>query len=240
MTQPSGFNTVRALIDRAYVNSGLIAAGSQANSQQYADGLNRLNERINYLQTKGLKLFTNVDTALALSAGVGTYFLGPAAVPGIAMVKPLRIPFAYYLNSSGNKVPLTPMSRQELTVLQTANQSGTPLQFFVDKQVTQLVVTLWPTPDTTAATGTVQLVLQTQAGQGALLTDAISFPMEWFNGLAWDLADELATGQPQAIAARCALKAKEFIESLEGWDVEDAQTFLTVDQRMTYGSSDFA
>jgi hypothetical protein len=72
-----------------------------------------------------------------------------------------------------------------------------------------------------------------------MLTDQISFPTEWFNGLSWDLADELSTGQPQPIVARCMLKAKEFIADLENWDVEDAQTFFTIDQRMTYGSSDF-
>ncbi|CAB4120872.1 hypothetical protein UFOVP2_40 [uncultured Caudovirales phage] len=240
MTTPSAFNSVRALIDRAYVNCGLIAAGSQANSQQYADGLNRLNERVNFLQTKGLKLFTNVDTPMALVANAGTYVLGPGASLGVAMTKPMRVPLAYFLDVSGNKVPLTPISWQELSILQTANQFGTPVNYFVDKQETQLNITLWPTPDSTAATGSVHLILQTQVGQGVLLTDAISFPQEWFNGLSWDLADELATGQPAAIVLRCAMKAKEFIEALEGWDVEDAQTFLTVDPRMTYGSSDFA
>jgi len=244
MTTPSAFNTVRALIDRAYVNAGLLAAGTQAGSQQYADALNRLNERINFLQTKGLKLFTNVDTTLPLVASVGGYFVGPylpgPAVNYLTMPRPLRIPFAYFVSAQGAKIPLTPISRQELISLQTTQQFGQPVSYFVDKQAINLGLTLWPAPDSTAATGTVQLVLQTQVTPGTALTDQISFPIEWFNGLSWDLADELATGQPAAIVARCAQKAAMFIAELENWDVEDAQTFFTVDQRMTYGSSDFA
>jgi len=86
-------------------------------------------------------------------------------------------------------------------------------------------------PDTTAATGTVHLILQTQATNMGSLTDNDAFPVEWAMALRWGLADELATGQPQTIMARCEAKAKAYREALEDWDVEDADTRFKPDPR---------
>ena len=239
MTTPASFGTVRAAIDQAYVNAGLIAENGQANSEQYANGINRLNQLVNYWQTKGLKLWTNVDTPVPLTALANVYTLGPGAAVGISMVKPLRVAFGYFQDTSGNKTPMDQISRQEISILQNGVYSpGQPVSFFVDKQQLNLVVTVWPAPSATAATGQVHLVLQNQITGAVSLTDQMAFPIEWFVGITWGLADELCTGQPDAIVARCAMRAKQFREDLEGWDVEDAQTFFVpASQMMVQGDS---
>ena len=58
-------------------------------------------------------------------------------------------------------------------------------------------------------------------------------------GLRWALADELSTGQPQAIMDRCERKATAYRQALEDWDVEDAPTSFTPDQRALYATSSF-
>jgi hypothetical protein len=238
MTVPASFGTCRTVIEQAYENCGIVAEGSLPLSEQYARGLTRLNQLVNYLQTRGLKLWTIVDTSLGLTAGTNQYTLGPGALTGVSMTKPLRAISGYFLDSNGNKTPMTPLSWQEISILNISGASGLPVNYFTDKQLTKLVVTLWPTPDSTSATGSVHLILQTQIGNGVALTDATMFPPEWTIGLAWMLADELSAGQPASVIERCRTRAAELRSDLEGWDVEDAQTFFTPDIRsMNQGGS---
>lgn len=239
MTATATFNTFARVIEEAYANAGLVAEGQTPNSEKFARGLNKLNTLALFLQTKGLKLFSLVDTSLPLVAGTYLYPLGPGAT-GISMTKPFRVIFGYFLNSTGQKIPMTALSWQEWTTLnQSTSSPGQPINYFVDKQAAVLNISVWPTPDTEAATGTVHLVLQTELPQGTTLSSDTAFPIEWFSVLAWGLADELATGQPQEIVQRCANKYKEYREALDGWDVEDAQTFFTPDPRGEYYASSF-
>lgn len=237
MPAPANFGSASDAIVLAFVNAGLLATSGTPNSEQFALGYNRLNHLVNFLQTKGLKLFTNVDTAVALVAGTSLYTLGPAGT--VVMTKPLRVVEAYYLDQYNSRVPLTPASWQEWSILPVNNSApGQPTSYFVDKQRLTLNVNLWPTPDANAALGSLHLVLQTQVPLGTNLTEAVYFPAEWFLGVVWALADELSTGQPTAIVENCRTKKKEFLEALEAWDVEDAETFFVPDTRGgLYGSS---
>jgi hypothetical protein len=236
---PTNFNTVERAIFEAYENCAIIPDGGTPNSEQYAKGFNRLNSLVNFLQTRGLKLFAQTDIPLPLVAGTNLYKVGVGQA-GINMAKPLRVPLAYFLNASGTRVPMTPMSWQEWVNLQPQTTSpGQPVNYFVDKQAAFLGVYVWPTPDATSAAGSVHLVFQTQIPLGTGLTDDISFPPEWFTGIAWALSNELCTGQPDSIVARCKAKSDEFLNWLDGWDVEDAQTFFTPDARNGYYNNDF-
>lgn len=237
---PTNFNSVERLIQDAFENATLVAEGQRPNSEQWAKALNKLNSIVNFQQTRGLKLFTLADTSLTLTSGVYAYTLGPGATVGISMTKPLRVIQAYYLDSSGNVTPMTPVSWQEWVNLQKAGQYGQPVNYFVNKQVTTLDVSVWPTPDLFAATGTVHFVLQQQIEQIASLTSSVYFPSEWYLGLMWALTAELVTGQPDSIVARAEMKKREYLADLEGWDVEDAQTFLTPDPRGSYYSANFS
>jgi hypothetical protein len=186
----------------------------------------RLNDLVNLWQTQGLKLWLQVDTAIPLVESQATYTLGPSG--DVDMAKPLRVLEGYYLDSNAIRRPLIPLSRAEYTRLSTITQEGAINSYFVDKKQNQLDVSFWLVPDATAATGTAHLILQTQIGNSASLTDNDAFPIEWAMALRWGLADELSTGQPTAIMQRCAQRANQFREALEAWDVEDASTRFAV------------
>lgn len=234
MTTPN-YNTPGAIINDALLDAGLIQQGATANSEQLADGLRRLTDVINFEQTQGLKLFVNVDTAITLTAGTGTYDLGPTAAGGtVNMTKPLRVVEAYYLDSTGIRRPLIPLSWDDYVRLSQVNQTGALNSYFVNKKPAVLSVFFWLIPDTTAATGTAHLVLQEQITGPISLTETMNFPIEWRMFLHWALADELATGQPQAIMDRCQQRAERYREALENWDVEDASTSFAPDSRGQY------
>lgn len=225
MTIPASINTPSRIIQLAMQDAGLLQQGDTPNSEDYAEHMGRLNDMVNLWQTQGLKLWLNQDFPVTLIAGTPTYFFGPPSP------KPLRVIQAYYADQFLNRRPLIALSRDEYTRLSQVTQLGQINSYFVDKQQITLNVTFWLTPDVEAATGVAHLIRQEQVTNMVSLNDQMNFPQEWFIALRWGLADEICTGQPQAIMDRCASKAGAYRTALEDWDVEDASTSFQVDQR---------
>lgn len=216
----------------AYRDAGLIEINQEPSGEQYAEGLIRINDIAGLWQTQGLKLWLVTDQSITLTSGVGTYTLGPTG--SVSMTKPMRAIQAYYLDANSIRRPLVLLSREEYTRLSQVTQTGQINSFFVDKQKDLLSISFWLVPDATAATGTAHLVIQNQSPVMVTLTAQHSMPIEWGMALRWGLADDLTTGQPPAIVDRCNMRAMQFKQALEDWDVEDAGVYFQPDQRMTY------
>lgn len=238
MTAPVS-NTPYGIIYDAYHDAGLLGLGEEPNSEQLTEGMRRLCDVINLWQTQGLKLFLLVDLPITLTAGKSTYSMGLTG--DIVMAKPSRILQAYILITSGLvKRPLVSLSWDEwMRLSQVSGNNGTISSYFVNKQPSLLSVTFWNTPDVEEATNTAHVLLQVQVDNPINLESDMMFPSEWRIALRWGLADDLATGQPEAIMSRCAQRATAFREALEDWDVEDTVTRFAIDQRMTYGYGKF-
>ena len=233
MTAPND-NTPYSIIRDAYYDAGLLQEGESPNSEQLVSGMRKLTDLINLWQTQSLKLWLNTDVTVALVAGHGTYLLGPSG--DVNIVKPLRVLEAYVKSASGIRRPLTPLAWADYVRLSQVNQTGQINSYFVDKQQSLLSVLFWPVPDTVAAAGTVHLVVQSQVINFIALNETINFPIEWRIALRWGLADEICTGQPQAIMDRCQQRATTYRAALEDWDVEDAPTrFAVSDNYSTRG-----
>lgn len=237
MSEPAALYNCQRIIWLAFKDAGLIQDGDTPSTDQYNDGMLRLNDIVNLWQTQGLKLWTLQDLPITLIAGQAKYSLGTAGT--FDGSKPLRVLQAYYLDSNGIRRPLVTMSWDDWIRLSQVTQQGQINSYFVDKQQYQLNVYFWLVPDSVAATGTAHLLVQNQITNGVNLTDNIAFPIEWAMGLRWALADDLATGQPQSIMDRCERKANQYRLALEDWDVEDAPTSFTPDQRALYSANSF-
>ncbi len=229
-------NTPGVIIADAMEAAGLLAEGASPTSDQQARYLRKLRDLVRWEQTQGLKLFLNQDIAVPVVAGKAQYLLGPAGDVAFSD-KPLRVIQAYYLNSDGIRRPLVSLSWDDYLRLSQVSQTGAVNSYFVDKQSTQLKVTLWPVPDSQTATGAVHLLVQSAVTAPIDLTTTTSFPAEWRMFLVWALADQLATGQPQAIMDRCAQRAEAYRQTLEDWDVEDTMTQFQPDSRMLYNNN---
>jgi hypothetical protein len=227
--------TCLQIMQDAYFDAGLIGEGDSLNSEQQASARRRLNKLVNYLQTKGMKLFAQTDYALSapiLQVGVGgqgnPYTFGPGGK--INMAKPRRITEAYYVDGvSQTRRPIIEISRNEWNSLSTTTNQGTITSFYVDKQLLTLDLYLWLVPDALAASGVLHVILDQQIGNFAMVTDTMAFPPEWSLALEWGLANQLATGQPDSVVQRCAGMAAFYQSELEDWDVEDADTSFQPD-----------
>lgn len=237
MTSPT-LSTPERLITDAMFDAGLLQEGGTPNSEQFAMYTRRLEDVINFEQTQGLKLWTQSDQEVVLVSGQRDYTLAPSG--DVDIVRPLRVLQGYYLDQDDNRRPIYPLSWDEWMRLATTVQEGPITQFFVQKQVTQLLVSFWLVPDDTAATGTVHLLLQNQIVNFTNLYEDIDFPIEWYMFLRWALADEICSGQPQAIMDRCAQRSQAYRMRLEDWDVEDVPTRFEVDASQgAYGHNRF-
>lgn len=237
MTSPLTFNSASRIIQLAYEDAGLIQESDPPTPDQYVKGLSRLNDLVNLLQTQGIKLWVNQALSVPLIVGQASYTLGPGG--SILSVKPARVLEAYYLDGTGVRRPLVPLAWHDWNMLSQRNQQGQLNSYFVDKQQYNIVVWFWQVPDTTAASGTVELLIQAQIANMVSLTDSVSFPQEWFMALRWMLADELCTGQSPTIMQRCSQRAEAFRTALENWDVEDAPVRFVVDPRTNFSSYRF-
>lgn len=236
MTAPAD-GTPASIIADAYFDAGITQEGQTPNGEQLVSGMRKLTDLINLWQTQGLKLWLNVDTTVPLVAGQGTYTLSPTG--DVAMDKPLRVIQSWYQDSTGIRRPLTVLSWDDYARLSQVNQTGAINSYFVNKKQTELSVFFWLIPDATAATGAVHLLLQTQVTNFINVTETMNFPVEWRIALRWGLADEICTGQPQAIMDRCQQRATTYRAMLEDWDVEDAPTRFAPDQRSQTSTNNF-
>ena len=214
-------------------DAGYLGVGREASSEDLAEYMGRLNDIANYEQTQGIKLWLQDDFNLqapTLATGVGVYSFGPlGTVPGFTL-KPTRCIEAYFVEqNSQNRRPVGIISRNEWDTLSTINQQGTVTSIWPNKKDDLLFINLWQTPSPVEALGQLHLILQTQINQVTNLTDAMAFPIEWFLFLEWSLADEIATGQPMAVQAKCKANREKYTFALEAWDVEDASTRFTPD-----------
>ncbi len=220
MTAPAIFGTAERIIRMAYQDSGIVQRGDNPSGEQLADGMMRLNDMANIWQINGLKLWLQSDLSVPLVAGQRVYSLSPTG--DVAMDKPMRVlDSCYYLDSNDIQRPLTLLNQDDYNRLGTVLQEGSVNSLFPKRLARSIDVYLWLVPDTQAATGTVHLLIQGQVPNVVSLTDEMVFPSEWFMALRWGLADDVCTGQPQAIMDRCQSRASMYRAALEDWDVED-------------------
>lgn len=228
MTQPATFFQAERLIKQALFDAGRLNAGGTPSDDLFEDCRQRLTDLLTHYQTKGCKLWLNSLQPVTLTAGVKAYSLGPAGT--IIAEKPPRILEGWYvITSNGSRRPLEALSWNTYYGLGNVTVPGEVTGYFTDKQRDNLVVHFWSTPSTSAASaGFVELLVQRFYSGPVEVTSEILFPPEWYLALRWGLADELATTAPPALAQRAALRAREFLEQLESWDVEDAPVRFTM------------
>lgn len=227
-------STIYGIINDAMHDAGYLGEGELPNSEQLATNFRRLNDIINLWQTQGLKLFLLEDITVPLVSGQYSYTLGP--VGDVVMTKPTRILDAYVINPSGIRRPLIPIAWKDWNLLpQVTGNNGIINSYMVNKQALYLEIRFWNTPDALEALNQVVMTTQVQAPNAINLQEDMKFPQEWRIALRWGLADDIATGQPQAIMDRCAERANAYRVALEDWDVEDAPTRFTPDTRSGYG-----
>lgn len=231
-------NTIKGIITDALRDAGLLNEGDTPNSAQFEECGRRLQDMMQLWMTQGVKLFLNQQIEFPIVAGQNLYTLGPTGT--VVVQRVTQVLEANVVTPQGIRRPLVSLAWEEwMRLSQIDGNNSTISSYFVDKQVQYAKFYVWNTPDVTEGLNTLQLHVRHAAADIQSLDDAMQFPAEWRIALRWGLADEICTGQPATIMARCAGRAQQYREALENFDVEDSPTTFAMDPRNDYRRGGF-
>ena len=90
-------------------------------------------------------------------------------------------------------VPLIRLSRTDFFTLSDKDTEGTPVNFYYDAQLTDSVMSVWPTANATfAKNSTLQLLIKKPVDDMDSATDDFEFPQEWYEAVVYGLAERIA------------------------------------------------
>jgi hypothetical protein len=199
------------IIRVAHQRCGIVAAGQDPDSNQYAMGRDFLQIVLTDLQTQGIQLRSILRTTDNLVAGQKQY----QAASNVIDIDE-RTP--YVSNASGINLPLEKKSRGQYMALSNPDSQGVPSQIYVEKGET-LSYFLYPTPDSQYTTVTYPaVILQPDMVSSANTT---GLPTRYLNTVVISLAIALCDHYGQS-ARKAQLKddLKDAKESAVNDDTE--------------------
>jgi hypothetical protein len=221
---------------------GLVEPADTINNVDYSILFNasiNLNLMVKQWMIEGIKLWSVSEINFPLTANKTTYTIGPSG-PDVFNNKPLRVMQAFIRNTTATPnidIPVQLLSRQEYNTLGSKYSTGTTNSIFLDVGNTTSTLNVYLTPDTlSASTYVMYLTVQRPLGEMNSGTDSPDFPDEWMNALVWGLADDLSVEYDVHPMKRQEIqtRARQYKETLEGWDVEHTSVFFTPGNRQTY------
>jgi len=191
-----------------------------------------LNIMVKAWQTDGLQLWQIREYDLTPVDGQIQYSLGSATVGS----RPMRIIDAYRRESSTLiDVALIKLSREEYWNLSDKDATGTPTQYYYDIQLTNGLLNVWPTPDSTFAANSIFKILYQKPFDDVDVspTDSFEFPSEWYEAIKYGLAVRLAPeyGIPRADRTLLHQEATFVKDEVMSWDQEDSSIYFEPEYR---------
>jgi len=180
------FNVTRdQVIAGALRLCGALGQGETPTATQVSEAAEALNMLVKAWQADGMPLWVIKNYTLPLVSDTNTYTISP---------KLLKVIQAFNHNTQTNiDIPMRIVTRQEYNVLGNKTSSGNPIQVFSSPELTNTVVKVFPTPDSTSASqNQIVLVYQKQFDDLDSASDNLEFPNEWFEAVKYGLATRMA------------------------------------------------
>jgi hypothetical protein len=178
----TGTKTVRDMVTSALQKAGVVGIGENAKARDADVASSELNIMLKGWQNKGYNLWTMTGGSLTLTTAA-SYTLSP--------IRPVAILSARYKESpTSNEIQMFSMTREEYDILPNKTTTGTPTQFYYDRQREAALLYVWPV----LAAATTQTVLFTYSRETediSSLNDTVDLPGEWWEAAVYNLAARL-------------------------------------------------
>lgn len=227
--------TRNQLITTAFELIGEATEGEALGSEDISVAGRACDMMIKAMVAHGLQLWKRKKYTLTLTASQASYTIGRSGTPDLTADRPLRVLEATLVGNGTvdtSRVTLINMSKNEYEAQSDLTTSGQPSQYHFDPVLDNSKLYLWPVPDATSATNkNVELIVQTPMEDMDSGTDNFDFPAEWLEALSYGLAVRLAPRYDVDLQERYLLRkeAKEALDLVKGFDVEEASVFLQPD-----------
>lgn len=224
-----------------YVRTTLASdAATAANTVQIADVAGMADgDNIGILLADGTLFWTTISGAPASSTTLAAAMPGPATAGAQVFTyttkisRPQRIDpdGAYWRSTALQDTPVAMISRTEYAQLANKGTRGKIVQAFYDPQLSNGVLSIWPTPD--SATDVLNFWYERRLEDFVSGADEPDFAIEWGEALILGLAHLMAPTAGLSLAERQDLerRAAQALDKAEGYDREDVGVFFQPDMR---------
>jgi hypothetical protein len=184
--------TRNQIIEAAMRKCGRLAKGQSADATDLSNGQQALNALIALFQKiHGMPVWARNNYSVTLVASQRDYTFGEGQTLNTPF--PLKIyQVALETITGGSMIELLPIAYKDFRLLNTES-TGVPSQFSYQPKINVGVLSLWPLPDSTAAsTYTLQVTYQRPFEGFSAAGETPDFPQEWQKALIYNLAVDLA------------------------------------------------
>lgn len=210
----TGTQTVRTIVTDALEKINVVDAESTPEAYEVAKGVRELNRMLKGWQNKGYSLFNYASQTVTLTTAA-SYTMSP--------VRPIRLLGVRYNNGS-TEIPMTEMTRQEYDDLPVKTTTGTPTQFYYDKQRESALIYIWPV--LSAASGqTLEVTYEAEFEDITDEDDVLPLPGEYWDAVVYNLADRLADDFG-VDAPKVMMRAEKLLNEALAADTEGSVFFM--------------
>jgi hypothetical protein len=212
------------IINAALRKIGALSLGQSPSSTEISNATLELNALIRLLQTDGMPLWKRTETNVSIVAGAATYTISNAT----------KIPEVYLVSSTGTtRYPMTEKSKYDFLALPNSNGS-LPVHWYATPTLTDYQISIWPTPDTDAASNyTLTVISQKKFDDFVNATDNPDFPAYWMDALIYGLAVRMAPeyGLPLMERQHLIKEYEMYKEAAQGYGDEDGSFYIQPERR---------
>lgn len=174
----------------------VLPSGGSPSSAQTSDAADAINAIVKAFHADGMPLWAITSTTFTVTDGTSSYTIGPSKTIDVAAA-PLKVIQARRTVSDNADVPMNVYNRYDFNNLPTLSTiEGVPVNLYYQPVLTvgvaSGVIQLWPTPDD--STTTVTIDYQRPFDDMDATGDNFDFPAYWMQAiiytLAWTLAPE--------------------------------------------------
>lgn len=219
------------LIAAALRKLTVLGEGESPNTNQLSTGQDAANSILSAYQALGMLLWKRVERSITLVAGQSTYTLGIGAP--INTSYPYKLHQAIMSYAGSTQVDMEIIAHYNYNILPT-DSVGTPIKISYQPLNGTGVLSVWPTPDASAAVNNTLIVTYQQRFDVFTSgTETLDMPQEWYLPVVYGMADVLTDeyGLPLEDRRRIEKQAEKYLSMVLGGSTEDASTFFYPDRR---------
>ena len=179
--------TALDVIKRSMRLLGVYAIGETPSADESADALRALNAMLDSWANENLFVYAKTLDQIALTAGNGTYTIGPSG--GTISARPNEVSSASYIDYQSVSYPLSIATLNDFNQIPVKTLiAGIPNILYVLPNMPNSTLQLWPVP---SATMTLNLWSNKLLQSFSNLTDTLTLPPGYERALGYCLAEEM-------------------------------------------------
>ncbi len=209
----------------------VLGSGATPSSAQTSDASEALNALVKAFHADGMPLWAITNYTFTQVSGTSDYIIGPSET--LDTPTPLKVLQAWRVVLGTSNAPLNVYNRYDFNNLPNTS-TGIPVNLYYHPLSTTGIVKLWPTPDDSTTTITIEYQRPFEDMDSA--SDDFDFPPYWIQALIYNLAWSLAPeyGLPPTDRGILAKEAMYWKEQALSYGSEEGSMYLQPDWSGNY------